>query len=213
MVARPPALARVDNAEEDERVVLHGKTWDDFARIVADRGEAPRPRIYYLDGEIELLSPGYGHEVTKTGLARLLELWSIEVDVPLDGIGSWLLKRSARAAGAEPDECYTLGPSRGRRKPDLAIEVAWSRGGLSKLDIYARLGVGEVWMVHRDARVEVFVLRRGKYARVLKSELLPMLDLPWLVAFLTTNPTHHEACRALRDALRRSRRGSSRQRK
>ena len=46
-------------------------------------------------------------------------------------------------AGAEADHCWIIG-DRGKEAPDLAIEVIWTSGSLSKREIYRRLGVREV---------------------------------------------------------------------
>ena len=47
-----------------------------------DSGDAAGVRMYYLEGEIELMSPSRGHESNKKTLARLLELWALETDTP-----------------------------------------------------------------------------------------------------------------------------------
>lgn len=89
------------------------------------------------------MSPSWNHEILKKFIARPLEAYAEERNLDLNGAGSWTLKNPEVERGAEPDECYTLGPK--KAVPDLAIEVAWTHGGLDKLDIYAELGVGEVW--------------------------------------------------------------------
>ena len=188
------------SGDSDQRVILQGMTWKDFEVVLAVRGEHAGVRMYYLDGRIELMSPSHGHESNKTTLARLLEMWAIETDTPIEGFGSWTLKESAKEAGAEPDECYVLGDATGKRRPDLAIEVAWSRGGLSKLEIYQRLGVGELWLLARDSSIEVWVLEDGRYEPSKKSRLFPKLDVEWLVGFLG-KPSQTAAVRALRDEL------------
>jgi Uma2 family endonuclease len=175
-------------------------TWKDFEVVLAVRGDAAGVRMYYLEGQIELMSPSRGHETNKKSLARLLELWALETDTPVEGYGSWTLKDSAKEAGAEPDECYVLGDPDAKYKPDLAIEVAWSRGGLSKLEIYQRLGVGELWLLNRDTSIEIWVLDGDHYTRAKKSRLFPKLDVGWLVGFLN-RPTQTAAVRALRDEL------------
>jgi Uma2 family endonuclease len=122
-----------------------------------------------------------GHEWFKKTVARLVETYAEELDLPLNGVGSATLKRRLKQAGAEADECYFLGPIRGM--PQLAIEIAWSRGALNKLEVYRRLGVEEVW-IWRKGKLEIHVLRGARYVRSKKSELLPELDLDWLLEFV-----------------------------
>jgi len=168
----------------DQRVILHGVPWSHYEVMLALRGDAPLPRLTYLRGELELMSPSQDHERIKKLIARLLEVYALAKTLPLNGFGSWTLRDAPGERGAEPDECYVLGDARGRDRPDLAIEVVWTSGALDKLAVYAGLGVGEVWF-WREGRIEVHVLRGGAYARVERSALLPALDVERLARFLT----------------------------
>ena len=192
--------------EEDQHVVLRAMSWQDFEALLAIRGDRAGVRMYYLDGEIEIVSPIKIHEERKTTLARLLEIWAMETDVALNGFGSWTLKRELREAGAEPDECYIVGDSTEQDFPDLAIEVEWSRAtGLPKAEIYRRLGVRELWTLKSDGRLIVRILQKGEWVEHTRSKLFPKLDLPWLLSFLDITP-QSKAVRALRDALRNKKR-------
>ena len=198
MVAALPS----SSFEEDQHVVLRAMAWQDFEALLAIRGDRSGVRMYYLDGEIEIVSPTKTHEERKTTLARLLEIWAMESDVALNGFGSWTLKQELREAGAEPDECYIIGDSTEQDVPDLAIEVEWSRAtGLSKPEIYRRLGVRELWTMKRDGRLVIRVLEKGEWVERARSKLFPRLDLAWLLSFLDITP-QSKAVRALRDALR-----------
>ena len=194
--------------EEDQHVVLRAMSWQDFEALLAIRGDRSGVRMYYLDGEIEIVSPTKIHEGRKKTLARLLEIWAMESDIALNGFGSWTLKRELREAGAEPDECYIVGDSTEQEAPDLAIEVEWSRTtGLSKPEIYRRLGVRELWTLKSDGRLVVRILEKGEWVERTKSKLFPRLDLAWLMRFLEITP-QSKAVRALRDELRTKKRRS-----
>ena len=193
------SLASLD---EDQHVILRQMAWQDYEAMLAIRGDRSGVRMYYLDGEIELMSPAKIHEGRKKTLARLLETWALETDVELNGFGSWTLKKEVREAGAEPDECYILGRSTDRDVPDLAIEIEWSRRtGLAKHEIYRRLGVRELWTLKSDGQLIVRVLQKGDWVERRKSKVLPGLDLPWLLSFIDIEP-QSQAVRALRDAAR-----------
>jgi len=192
--------------EEDQHVVLRAMSWQDFEALLAIRGERSGVRMYYLDGEIEIVSPTKIHEGRKTTLARLLEIWALESDVALNGFGSWTLKKEIREAGAEPDECYIVGDSTEKEVPDLAIEVEWSRvTGLAKPEIYRRLGVRELSTLKSDGQLVIRTLEKGEWAQRAKSKLFPKLDLAWLRSFLDMAP-QSKAVRAIRDALRTKKR-------
>jgi Uma2 family endonuclease len=197
--------AQVDDADDarDQHVFLRG-TWRDFERLLAIRGDTAGPRMYFLDGVIELMSPGSLHEYRKSLLARLLEAWAIERGVTLEAYGSWTLKRGRKRAGAEPDECYIVGEAK-KKVPDLAIEVEVSRGVLEKHEIYRRLGVRELWTVRRDGSLLVRVLVEGQYVERAKSTLLPRLDLLWLWKFVPYDLQTRAVQAMLREMRRRKR--------
>jgi Uma2 family endonuclease len=142
-------------------------------------------------------------EINKKLLARLLELWAVERNVPLYGYGETTLRDDLERAGLEPDECYTLRRPL-HRVPDLAIEVVVTRKALNKLRIYETLGVGEVWILEKGA-LTVHVLGRRGYKLANASALLPALDLE-LLARHAAMPDQHRAVMSYRDALRGKRR-------
>jgi Uma2 family endonuclease len=189
---------RQRDQDVDQRIVLRDLSWTHYETLLAMRGDRPGLRIAYLEGDVELMTPSQSHEIISTEIGRLLEVYALEEDIPLTGVGSWTVKRAEVERGVEPDECYSLGPP--HERPDLAIEVEWSRSALDKLEIYRGLGVPEVW-IWRDGTIEVHVLDRGVYAKTDKSLLLPNLDLKELASYVGTSD-QHAAVRALRDALR-----------
>jgi Uma2 family endonuclease len=192
-LARPPAPDEVD-----QRVYLHGVSWAEYEALLAMRGESSVPRITYLEGEVELMSPSRSHEVLKKRLARLVEAWAEESGIDLEGIGSWTLKESREERGAEPDECYVVGGHDDFERPDFAIEVVWTSGGISKLEVYRRLGVREVWFFE-DGALTFHALRGDRYERIPRSEVLPSFDLH-LAASLLTAPTHFSVLRVFRSS-------------
>ena len=97
------AASSIPSFEEDQHVVLRTMSWQDFEALLAIRGDRAGVRMYYLDGEIELLSSTKIHEGRKKTLARLLEIWAMESDIAVNGFGSWTLKNEIRESGAEPD--------------------------------------------------------------------------------------------------------------
>lgn len=46
----------------DQRVRLHAVGWADYEELLAMRGESAVPRVSYLEGELELMSPSADHE-------------------------------------------------------------------------------------------------------------------------------------------------------
>ena len=155
-----------------------------------------------LNGALELMSPSVDHEGIKTTIARLLEAYAEEKGLFFNGFGSWTLRNAARARALEPDECYSLSVGRPTR-PDLAIEVVWTSGGIDKLEVYRGLGVGEVWF-WREGVIEVWALGGERYERRERSGLLPDLDLDELARHIDAE-NQTESVRRYRQTLRRPR--------
>ena len=162
MVASSLDAAEVSRSV-DQHVVLYGISWDQYEALLAARGESAVPRMSYLKGALELMSPSQDHETIKTTLARLIEAYAEELGLELEGYGSWTLKRSRDERGLEPDECYSRDVD--KDIPDIAIEVVITHGSLDKLDVYRGLGVREVW-VFEGVGMQVFTLRESGLCKV-----------------------------------------------
>jgi Uma2 family endonuclease len=183
----------------DQRLVTYGVPWDHYEAQLAMRGDRSVPRMAYLEGALELMSPSKDHERIKSYIGRLIEAYALERGIDLSPYGAWTLKSAPEKSGLEPDECYLVG-DQDKDTPDLAIEVVWTSGGIDKLEIYRRLGVGEVW-IWKDSRIEVHVLRQQRYQMEGNSALFPDLDVQLLASFLDS-PTALQAVKAFREALR-----------
>lgn len=189
----------------DQHVVLRGVRWVDYEALLAIRGdERPGVRLYYLKGDLELMSPSQSHEWIKKTLARMLEAYADATGIDVTGYGSLTMRRVRKERGAEPDECYVIGPSIEKdARPDLAIEVVWTSGGLDKLEIYSGLGVRELWVCRTQKKklvLDVLSLRRGRYVTVDRSRVLPDLDLGLITKCLDSE-SQTQAVRSFRTAL------------
>jgi Uma2 family endonuclease len=167
-------------ASADQRVMMYGLRWADYEILLAIRGEKSTPRYTFLRGTLEIMSPSIDHERVKTNLARILETWAFLNEVDLIGVGSWTLRSAPKERGLEPDECYFIG-QHDKARPDIAIEVVFTSGGMDKLPIYEGLGVPEVW-IWEAGEIQVWELGEHGYARRAGSGLVPSLDLPRLAA-------------------------------
>jgi Uma2 family endonuclease len=200
MIARAELVDR-DEPREDHYVHLYGVTWADYLRLLELRGERSVPRLTYVEGTLEIMSPSRTHDEIKSYIGRLVEAWCLERGVEFTPYGSWTLKNKRDERGAEADECYVFGPEpKRKRRPDVAIEVVWTTGGIDKLKVYRKLRVREVW-IWREGRIGVHVLRGAHYEAVAASEALPGVDLDELVSYLD-RPTASQAIRDYLAALR-----------
>ena len=181
--------------EGSEHLVLDDVPWDVYEDLLRAIGDRPI-RVTYFQGRLEIMSPLYTHEKWKKLLGRLVEMMTLELQLPLASAGSTTFRRQERKAGLEPDECYyiqnapaVLGKDRlelpADPPPDLAVEVDITRRSVPRQPIYAALGVPELWRFD-GKRLEFLKLNRsGKYVRIERSlafgfltpgDLQPFLD-------------------------------------
>jgi Uma2 family endonuclease len=165
-----------------EHLLLYDVSWDAYERLLEAFGDR-RLRHSYDNGTLEIMSPLKRHDRAKTLIARLIETAAFELDIEIQSIGSTTLRRKARRKGLEPDECYYVQHEAQVRSkpdytpeidppPDLAVEVDVTHSSLSRLEIYAKLGVPEVWR-YADGSLTFLRLRQGNYRRVSRSAALP----------------------------------------
>ncbi|MBD2595048.1 Uma2 family endonuclease [Nostoc spongiaeforme FACHB-130] len=181
--------------DPEERFISSGVSWDSYESLLAKLENNSHYRVNYLDGILEIVSPSIRHEKIKTNLGMLLERFFYSKRIRFVPMGSSTFKNKARKAGAEPDECYCIGEE--KKVPDLAIEVVLTSGSVSKLEIYRRLGVAEVWFWERN-QFKLYHLRDNSqqeqatvypdtygYEPIFQSEILPELDISLLEQCLT----------------------------
>lgn len=167
--------------DKDQRVVLNGVTWQQYEALLATLGDYPGLRLIYLEGNLEIFMPSSEHEMLKKIIARLLERYSEEMDIPLHGYGSTTFRREAKARGLEPDECYCIDTL--KDLPDFAIEVNLTSGGVDKLSVYQGLDVSEV-LIWQNGQLRLYDLRQEMIQKTPKSQFFPNLDLQRLAQYI-----------------------------
>lgn len=187
----PPAV------EHDDIVALHA-SWADYQRMLEIRGEQAAPRLAFRRGVLQIMSPSRPHERIKGTIGRLIEQWCLHHDIEFSTVGSWTLEDEEAESAVEPDECYIFGADDERARPHLAIEVVWSHWKIDKIDIYAKLGVAELW-IWREGAIEVLVLDGGEYRRAEGSAALT--GFPVAIAAGLVHERTSQAIRAFQQHL------------
>jgi Uma2 family endonuclease len=183
---------------EEQRVVLPSVTWQQYEKLLATLGDYPGLRLIYLEGTLEIFMPSPEHEMIKKIIARLLERYAEEVDIPLHGYGSTTFRREAKARGLEPDECYCVNTL--KELPDLAIEVNLTSGGVDKLAVYQGLGIPEV-LIWQSNQLALYDLREANYRKTANSQFFPNLDLQLLAQYVRPQE-QPQAIKAFLQAIR-----------
>ena len=162
----------------DRQLVYSGIDWRQFKLIQAGFADASGIRLAYFNGTIEILMPGRTHELFKSIIGMLIELFCLEMAIEFEPTGSMTQEREGEVS-LEADESYCFGTS--KSIPDLAIEVVLSSGGLDKLQRYQLLEISEVWF-WQDGVFSLYRFRNGKYDHITSSEIpeLASLDIDLL---------------------------------
>jgi len=163
----------------EQQFLLPGHyTWEEFETIETLTADAAGLRITYLDGCIEFMTLSEQHEMIKTILGFLLELYSCEIGINLIPVGSATRRAKEKSASFEPDESYYIGEK--KENPDLAIEINITSGSIDKLEKYKRFNITEVWFWENN-QLHLYHLKNDNYEQINQSELLPDLDIDLLM--------------------------------
>jgi Uma2 family endonuclease len=193
----PPGYAVI----EDSRILLRDVEWSTYVKL-RDVSEDRHLRMTYLQGELEIMSPGMVHAVFAVQIARLLELFCHVRGIELYGFGGMTCRLETEERGLEPDRCYTRG--RVKTFPDVAIEVVVTSPLLDKLEVYLGLTIREVW-VFKAGEFTIHRLRGDRYVVIEASKVFPEVDLG-RIAHYAAKRNQPKALREYEAELRRRRR-------
>ncbi len=189
-------MAEALKSPPEGRVTLRNVGWGTYKMLVEEDPDRSGPRFFYDRGVLEIVSPSFEHEQIADIIALLVDRLATELEIDVVGAGSTTFDREDLARGFEPDVSFYFSENaarvRGRRRisldagdppPDLVVEVDITSPSASKLPIYARLGVAEVWR-HDGARLAILGLLRqdaeeeGYYAEIPESAFLAPARVP-----------------------------------
>ena len=183
-------------SSESPLQVLEHVSWQTYESLLRDMQEQHvYARITYDQGRMTVMSPMLPkHERLKKLLARMVESLSVDCNIPICSLGQATWKRKDLLKGLEADECYYVQHEPQMRiqeevdlktdpPPDLVIEVDITHHPLDRIQIYAALGVPEVWEFYRD-HLQAFKLDGDRYTTIEFSIAFPFLRVSELSRFL-----------------------------
>lgn len=147
-------------------------SWNEYAAI-RKRLEHRRLRMTYDRGILEITSPSLKRERVAYLLGRLIDAWTEERGLEVQGCRTTTLERRDLQRSLQPDNSYYIEYElqvRDRDEldlkidppPDLVIEVDVSSSSLDRLPVYAAIGVPEVWR-WRNEQIQVYRLAGDNY--------------------------------------------------
>lgn len=182
----------------EERVLLRNITWQTFASILTDTGEAGAPRLTYERKTLEIVMPNLLHEHWNRLIELLIFVLAEELNLEIFPLGSLTLKRQDLQIGVIPDSCYYI-YSEGAKKeipnlaanldqqntllPNLVVEIDLDSSSLDKFPLYAALGVLELWRYDRGI-LHIYQLLDGEYIQCHNSPIFAQLPLIGVPKFL-----------------------------
>jgi Uma2 family endonuclease len=183
----------------EQRVFMNHVSWETYEGLLEAHAGSSSPRITYDHGMLEIMSPSTRHEDLKVVAASVVELVAEEWDLEFKGLGSTTFRRRELEQGLEPDSCfYIQNVERIRAKeeidlsfdppPDLVIEIELTRPAVSKLPIYARLRVPEIWLADGQS-ARILCLAADGYQQSEQSHVLAPLTATVLSEFLERSRT------------------------
>ncbi len=178
----------------ENRVLLHGVSWETFECLLADVGDRRKTLFNYIKGNLEIMSPLSLHEGSSRFFDKLLTIFVDELDIDMRCLGSLLMKSSELKIGGEPDSCYYIKNESAIRAqenvivgqdppPDLVLEVDITNPSDRRLQIYALLGVPEVWR-YDGYSLEFLALQNGGYVAIENSLSFPTLPAAIIVEYV-----------------------------
>ena len=197
---------------DEYHVVLDDVSWETYGSLLRDFEVSGQcKRITYNNGRMVIVSPLFKHERWKKLLGRCVEAITDEREIDIVSAGSTTWRRKRKKQGLEPDECFYIQNAAkiGCRleldlkkdpPPDLAIEVDLRPYLINKLDVYAGLGIPEVWCFD-GVDLEIFALQKDNtYLKVNNSIALPFVAASDLKRFLdqVTEVTERSLLREVR---------------
>lgn len=208
---------RSDHTQEPQPLVIDGVSWETYEHLLEDvESSGQHIRITYDMGRMTVVSPLPKHEKWKSLLGRFVEAIADERDIPISTFGSTTWKHHDKLKGLEADECFYIqhesqvrgklefALAQGDPPPDLAIEVDVRPSGVDRRDVYATLGVNEIWEFDGE-KITAIVLSQGRYVASEFSAALPFLRPSDLKQFLDLFGTtdQNSIIRAVREWTRK----------
>ncbi|MFQ4143217.1 Uma2 family endonuclease [Chlorogloeopsis sp. ULAP02] len=177
-----------------QRVVLRNISWQTFETMLAEMGEERASRLTYDQGTLEIMTPLLPHEYWKCLIERLIFVLGEELNLEIFPTGSTTLKREDLRRSAEPDSSYYIqNEAQVRNKfeidlnsdppPDLVVEIDLTSSSLDKFQIYASLGVPELWR-YEEGVLKIYQLQQGQYVECSNSPTFAQLPLNGIPRFL-----------------------------
>lgn len=183
---------------QSEQIQLSGISWQTYQSLLRELKDR-RLRLTYDCGILEIMVPSPEHEYYKKLVGRFVETLAEELKISIYPLGSTTFSRQDLNRGLEPDECFYIqsqGPVKGKKRidlaqdppPDLVVEIDITSSSVSRLAVYAALGVSEAWR-YDGTCLKIYRLQGQEYVLCSRSPTFPKLSAQEVSRFLEQTGT------------------------
>ncbi|MEI2582381.1 Uma2 family endonuclease [Scytonema sp. PRP1] len=180
--------------QPQEIIHLSGISWQTYETLLTELSASRRLRLTYNRGNLEIMAPSPEHEIYKKVVGRFVETLAEELDIRIYPLGSTTFKRP-ELSGAEPDECFyitNINAVRSKKRinlqqdppPDLVVEIDVTSSSENRFQVYAEIGVPEIWRYDGNSFTIHILQPSYKYVAVNQSLAFPNLPIREIANFL-----------------------------
>lgn len=177
----------------EQRVIFSNISWQNYEQILSALGESRSARLIYDQGTLEIIMPLEEHENATRLIELFIRILVEELGLKIKTMGSTTLNRPDLERSAEPDNCYYIQnqPLVAGKKvdlntdppPDLIVEVDITYTNINKLNLYASMGVPELWR-YNGQLLRIYQLKQNQYIEVENSPTFTLSIKDRLYQFL-----------------------------
>ncbi|HEY9668066.1 MAG TPA: Uma2 family endonuclease [Coleofasciculaceae cyanobacterium] len=179
--------------QPEQKIQLSGISWQTYQTLLRELNER-RLRLTYNRGILEIMAPSPEHEIYKKLVGRFVETIAEELRISIYPLGSMTFSCQNLSSGLEPDECFYIQNRTavmGKKKidldhdppPDLAIDIDITNSAKSRLEVFANMGVPEIWR-YDGISLSVYQLKNKQYIPCNQSLAFPTLTIDKIDHFL-----------------------------
>jgi Uma2 family endonuclease len=144
----------IGTQQSDRITTITNTTWSEYAAL-----NLPSQLVSFRNGVITIVSPGRNHEMIADYIRLIILTHCRQKNLVLFTYNQTTLKYEGKE-GKEPDVAYCFGVD--KDKPDLAVEVNLTSGGIDDLSKYQYLAIPEIWL-WENSTIKIFILDESKY--------------------------------------------------
>ena len=191
--------AIVQAIKDYHHAVFFQVSYQTYEQILEKYPDMKNPRLTFDRGVLEIMPLPF-HDTSERLLDEIFVMFADELEFEdFINYGSTTQKRKRLDRGCEADSSFYIGANaklmRGRERvletdppPDLVFEIDVTHSSVSKIPIYAALGILEIWQIEKKT-LKILVLENTAYSETQTSRVLSGVSSQILNEFIRASET------------------------